>query len=163
MQGYDAYISTVAKVGAGILAASGAFAYIAPAENFKSYGMDEKQLDSKALAVMRQVGMFQIALGALLVCDPSDVNSISHLAAAATIFVGMPMNETLGAPKAPALAWMCLTGLLGYFSFGGLISPWVAVALWGGNGAQFHFAPKSTERRNDTCPRSNARPARRIL
>jgi hypothetical protein len=133
---------TLTNVGAGLFGLSGAMAYIAPKANFENYKMTVTE--STALANMRGAGAWQMALGAIIALDPTNVHAISSFLAAAAILIGVPAFEVMAGPKAPSVIWMGILSVLGKFALDGKVSPWVAVGLYLANGLQFYFTPKGT-------------------
>ena len=73
--------------------------------------------------------------------DVDKVNALSNFAAAAAIFASFPAYEIIGGPKMPGTLWCIFLCALGKFALDGKVNPWVAVALWVVNGAQFYLAP----------------------
>ena len=73
--------------------------------------------------------------------DVDKVNALSSFAAAAAIFASFPAYEIIGGPKMPGTLWCIFLCALGKFALDGKVNPWVAVALWLVNGAQWYLAP----------------------
>ena len=128
------------EVGAGIIAASGAAAYLTPKGNFKAYDMDVSE--PTALAMMRLVGAWQLGAATVLARDTADVGAFSNWVAAAAILSTAPSWESIGAPKESMAIWIGILAALGKYGMDGKLNKWVPVALWLVNGAQFHFAPQ---------------------
>ena len=85
-------LPTVTKVGVSLYSLVGAATYISPKGNLAGYGVTDVSAD--ALAFMRGVGAWQLALACLLVAPAADAHAYGHLLAAAAIFLSTPLPSS---------------------------------------------------------------------
>ena len=131
------------EAGAGILAASGALAWVSPKTNLPGL----KEYDDTASKIVRAVGAWQIALAAVLLTGRHGATVAAgrglYIAALTQLSV-VPVWESLGREKGSQVGAILLFTILGRLTLGGHVSPIVSAAVYVLTGTLIYFTPKST-------------------
>ena len=142
--GDDASASMLTSVGAGVFAASGAMAWIAPKKTLGSYGVPE---DLSSTSMMRTQGLFQLCLAATLLAGKHGsvfASGFGLLATGLTCLMNIPIWDQIQREKPSQVAGVAVFALLGKLTLDGRISAKVAGYLPLLLGLLIHFTPVAT-------------------
>jgi len=133
------------EISAGVLASTGALAWLFPGANLASF----KEYDSATQSIVRAIGAWQLCFASVLLVGKralpvATVAGFSLFYAAGTIFSMVPVWDTLGREKSSQVAVAVLFALLGKLSLAGRVSPYVAPAAYLLTGTLIYATPKST-------------------
>ena len=135
------------ETGAGLLAATGVLAWVAPEANLPGF----KDYDSTAAAVVRTIGAWQIVLAVALLAsaaEPAVAAGRTMYAAAITEMCVIPVKDAQ--LKCPRYVKGLMAGAslaaaaLGKLTLGGAVSPLVAAAALAVVGGRVYLAPRSS-------------------
>jgi len=137
--------SIVTNVGAGIIAGTGALAWISPSAAFEAVGMPNH--DASALAFMRILGAYQLVLAAVTLASkkgPSHASAVGLFSTALAIVANIAVYEYFERPKLGSVAYAVLFVGLGSLTLAGKVGPSVAAGFHLLLGTLIHLTPKQT-------------------
>ena len=140
----------VTEIGAGLLATSGAFAWVSPQTNlpgFKDYDTLPGFKEYTTTAIVRAIGAWQIGLASVLLAGKHGVTvgaGYGLYAASASALAVVPAWEMLGREKSSQVGAILVFALLGSLTLAGRASPLISAAAYLLAGLSIYFTPKST-------------------
>jgi hypothetical protein len=142
--GDDASASLLTDVGAGLLSASGAMAWVAPKVTLEMYGVP---VDLAAATMLRAQGAFQLCTAATLIAGkrgPVFAAGFGLLATALTTLANIPIWEALNREKPSQAVGALVIAVLGKLTLEGRIGTKVAAFVPLILGLLIHLTPVET-------------------
>ena len=139
--------SLLTNVGAGIFAASGALAWIAPAASLGNYGLP--MTDASALSTMRTIGCWRLCSSAVLLAGkrgPAYAAGFGLLSASLATMANVANWDTLDRPISNQLPGIFILALLGKLTLEGTVGGRIAAGIYLVMGGLIWADPTSTVR-----------------
>jgi hypothetical protein len=141
-------VDMVTNTMSGLQIASGIYAWMAPENNIKMYGYEDKPTEVET-AMMRYLAIGQVVLGSTSLAGyeggTKAAQSMALTGGAASLLACAPVFEGLGGPKEPLAAWIAIMlGVGKGISSGKIESSLPGTILGGVAAAQALVSPKKT-------------------
>jgi len=138
-------LDLITNVGAGLVAGSGALAWIAPSAYYEAVGMPNH--DASALAFLRILGAYQLGLGAVTFASKEGAvhaSTVGLFSSALAMVANIAVYEYFERPKMGTVAYAVLFLVVGQLTRLGKANPAVAAGLHLLVGSLIYLTPVET-------------------